>query len=284
MVYLSACTRVQSPFDVPPYLIWEEAGDIWAQFYRTDEGYLFRLIGLSDFMISFDGQHCKAYPVPGLDADTLDHIFRHQVRPLLWNRQGKLVFHASCVEIGGNAYAFMGDSGLGKSTLATAFAQRGYPFLTDDGLLVGTRGSDFYAFPNDAIIRLWQASSEALLPVDHPLAAPISYTDKLGALCSEQLPHCDKPLPLKAVFILENNGVEEMNMTTISGAKKHTSWANYSFNLDVWDKEAMSQNFDQIAHISNQVPSYSLDYPRAFAQLDRIIHDIVGFIQNEKSA
>jgi hypothetical protein len=109
-------------------------GALWAQFYRADTGYLLRFPGLADFAST--GLEVTAWPAPGISGQTVEHLYLNQVLPLALSMQGKLVFHASAVEIGDGAIAFMGESGKGKSTLAASFATSGYRFLTDDGLIV----------------------------------------------------------------------------------------------------------------------------------------------------
>ena len=42
--------------------------------------------------------------------------------------------HATAVVVDGEAVAFLGDCGYGKSTLGAAFLARGFPLLTDDVL------------------------------------------------------------------------------------------------------------------------------------------------------
>src|SRR4051794_3892761 len=44
--------------------------------------------------------------------------------------------HGSAISINGKAYAFVGDSGVGKSTLASTFINRGYKILSDDLIAV----------------------------------------------------------------------------------------------------------------------------------------------------
>jgi hypothetical protein len=129
--------RPQPPPEHPPLHEWAfPDGTLWTQFYRTQTGYLLRFPDLADFEVSADGRVVEGWPAPGVTEDTAQHLYLNQVLPLALSKQGKLVFHASAVEIHGVAVAFMGASGKGKSTLAAGFASAGYRFLTDDGLMV----------------------------------------------------------------------------------------------------------------------------------------------------
>jgi len=49
---------------------------------------------------------------------------------------GLYPLHASAIAFEGKAYGFSGDAGAGKSTLATALGQRGFPLFCDDTMIL----------------------------------------------------------------------------------------------------------------------------------------------------
>lgn len=51
---------------------------------------------------------------------------------LLLHQREQVVLRASAARVGGKAVLFCGASGAGKSPLAAALAQCGYPLITDD--------------------------------------------------------------------------------------------------------------------------------------------------------
>jgi hypothetical protein len=67
---------------------------------------------------------------------------------------GKLALHASAVGVNGRAVAFVGASGMGKSTLAALLCTAGGLLLTDDVLHVSDPGSSPVAWPGSAECRL----------------------------------------------------------------------------------------------------------------------------------
>lgn len=80
----------------------------------------------------------------------------------LFHQRGLLPLHANAIAIGDGAVAFMGRSGAGKSTMAGAFLDRGFPLLADDVCVV-TQGADGRAMAQPGLprLRLWRDAVEA---------------------------------------------------------------------------------------------------------------------------
>lgn len=66
---------------------------------------------------------------------TFEEITAHflgRVLAFALHLRGHACLHASAVALGGKAVLFVGQPGMGKSSMVAAFAGRGYPVLTDD--------------------------------------------------------------------------------------------------------------------------------------------------------
>ncbi len=64
-----------------------------------------------------------------------------QVIPLVLFMQGALILHASAVCASINGVCFAGPSGMGKSTIAASFVERGYSLIDDDRCLLRRDGN-----------------------------------------------------------------------------------------------------------------------------------------------
>ncbi|HKS96499.1 MAG TPA: hypothetical protein VJV74_10250, partial [Terriglobia bacterium] len=126
----------------------------------------------------------RCRPRKAIPLDTVRHLFLDQVFPLLLSKRGRLVLHASAVLIPGGAIAFLGETGQGKSTLASSFSQRGFPFLTDDCLLLEEKGGQLVGIPSYPGLRLWPKTVAALFAEEPPVSRVAHYTTKkrLGRL------------------------------------------------------------------------------------------------------
>src|SRR5262249_28898285 len=77
-------------------------------------------------------------------------------------QRGLRDLHASAVAFNGQAVAFMGDAGWGKSTLAAVFQRRGRPLVADDVLAVSFEQREPRVAPAVPEMRLTPEALDAL--------------------------------------------------------------------------------------------------------------------------
>jgi len=274
--------RLQDPMRRAPYHEWVfPDGESWTQFFRTPAGYLLRFPKLADFEISDDALAVTCLPAPDVTADTCEHLYLNQVLPLVWSKQGKLVFHASAVEAAGVAVAFPAESGRGKSTLAASFATGGYRFLTDDGLAVEADGNGYSAMPSHPSIRLWEDSQRALVAATAATALPVQYTDKARFLAGEGIAFCTQPRPLRRAYFLGDGRAAAATFEKMSAPEAMMEWVKNSFLLDPKEPALLASHFGKVAGLANRVHCYRLDYPRRFEALSGVRQAIVEHLQEE---
>jgi hypothetical protein len=262
--------RTQQRVDAQPFHRYVFGdGTVWTEFYRTPAGYLLRFPGLADFDVSPGGDAVTAWPSPGTDAATLEHLYLNQLVPLALSRQGRPAFHASVVTVPGGAVAFLGKSGMGKSTLAAAFALADAAFLTDDALLID-ESEGVRALPSHASLRLWADSVDALVPAQTPRAGTISYSSKARLLAGDALRYSDEPVELLAAFRLEQEDADGIDIRPLAGSARHLAWIENSFLLDIEDRSLLARHFEWTHRIAELVPTWRLDYPRDYGMLARV--------------
>lgn len=81
---------------------------------------------------------------------------------LLCHQRGLFPLHASAIDIGGQAVAFAGDSGAGKSTTAAALVQLGHLLLSDDISVIDLSGKSPMLVSTSPTQKLWRDSLLAL--------------------------------------------------------------------------------------------------------------------------
>jgi hypothetical protein len=259
-----------------PFYTWTSPdGSVWAEYRRTPRGYHIRFPDLADFLISADGTEVEGFPAPGIEGATVEHLYLNQVHPLALGRRGKLVIHASAVDVNGEALAFLAESGRGKSTLAAALAMKGYRFLSDDSLVIETEGGEHFALPSHPSIRLWQDSEAHLLDKDAVKAPPVSYTSKVRFLAGDALTYCGEPRRLSAAYVLGPGEALAPVIKPISGAERFIAWTQQAFVLDMEDRAQLSEHFEAATRVAAEIPCFELDYPRSFARLPETLEAII---------
>ena len=273
--------RSQAALDTEPFHRYTfEDGTVWTEFYRTGEGYLLRFPGLADFEVSADGTEVTAHPAPGADEATVEHLYINQLVPLALSRQGRPAYHASVVTVPGGAVAFLGKTGMGKSTLAASFALNEAAFLTDDALLIEETGSGCRAMPSHASLRLWKDSVDALVDERIAKASAISYSSKARLLAGDALAYNDEPQPLLAAYVLERQNAATVTIRALTGLDRYMAWLGNSFLLDIEDHDLLSQHFEWTHRISGAVPTFALDYPRDYGMLREVQNAVRHHVAN----
>ena len=270
------------PLDHLQFRQWVAHDDtIWTEFYRTETGYLLRFPDLADFQVAVDGTNVTCSPAPDVSEETTQHLYLNQVLPLAQSMMGKLVFHASAVEIGDSAVAFVADSGRGKSTLAASFATNGFRFLTDDGLVVEEEIDGYLAIPSHPSIRLWQDSQEELIPSETETAPSLEFTSKARFLAGKDIVFCDQPRSLQRVYFLGDGSAPKLIFQRMTAAEAFVEWVKHSFLLDVEDKTLLAGQFDQVTQLAREPNYYRIDYPRSFEELTQVRQAIVKHVQGD---
>lgn len=144
-----------------------------------------------------------------IDVALADHPYRalYQVPLLgavfatLLHQRGVLVLHASAVEIEGKGVAFIGQKGMGKSTLAAAFLRAGHRLVADDVLAIdfSTPGQPV-VIPGFPEIKLNQDVNETVTLFATDSARPHPDFPKVQKRLSNNF--CATPTPLAAIYVL----------------------------------------------------------------------------------
>jgi hypothetical protein len=124
-------------------------------FHVVDGGLLLSVPGIARFLVR-DGNEILVDIEPGArDGDAAIYLVGSAFGALLHQR-GLTVLHASAVDVGGAAVAFCGAAGAGKSTLAAALGQRGFPLLVDDVCAVARDAAGHpLVRPDGRQLKLW---------------------------------------------------------------------------------------------------------------------------------
>lgn len=162
----------------------------------------FGMPGVAAYLIAADGRRVIIDPTVDPSAPDVRLFLFGTVFAVLCYRRGLLPLHASCVRIGDSAVALAGLSGIGKSTLAAAFMQRGHTVLADDVTVLDTATPGIpRVLPSFPRLKLWRDAVDRMdLPVGG-LERTRPVMEKYNLPVVESF--CTEPLPLASVVHLD---------------------------------------------------------------------------------
>ena len=243
------------------------AGEVWAkadfgngfgiQLTRTDAGWSLFYPQTGEFRLSADLRFATAHALPG-KAAVLPLLLLGSV-PAWWlNLRGEAVLHASAVALGGEALAFIGASGMGKSTLATLLCSSGAGLVTDDVLRLKPEGGEFLCHLGTGELRL-RPNAVSLTDM-FPLASASRSADGRTTLL---LTGNETALPrLRAILIPQPSRVQ----TTVSVERLSAVEASFHLNgyarVYGWQMDSpLRRQFELFAALAAQVPLFRAHIP-----------------------
>ena len=164
------------------------------------------------FALSRDGKNIWGIWPPQMSFEDLMVYLLGPVFAFVLRLRGFTVLHASAVVIRGNAVAFVGTGGTGKSTIAGALARGGYPILSDDTAVLEEISGEFCLRPAYPHLRLWPDSVSILFGAKDrlPKLVPSSewWDKRFLDLDQPGFRFQTKPAPIRCIFLLEGYSPE----------------------------------------------------------------------------
>lgn len=279
LVHAAPCPP--GPIAEAPKSVWRtEDGEITTTFHPAPSGFLVRVVDCADYAIDFATRTVVCTPWPDASQDIVEGAFQNQIGPLLRTWDGDLVLHASSVVIDGHAIGFFGLSRRGKSTLATALSQAGHRCVTDDGLILLRTPQGFLAEPKIAPLRLLPDSEAALLGQS---ATAFERDTKARIDLPDNIVFQQGTVPLGALYHLGAPDAARLQIALLDQVAGMDAVLKQTFMLDTGDRERMRAHFECVAFLAETVPIFSLDYPRDYEQLPRVVDGIVAHVRQTVS-
>ncbi len=191
-------------------------------------------------------------------GDHWERLLLGQVLPLAATLAGVELLHASGVALDGLAVGIAGPSGVGKSTLACAMADRGGTFLADDALGLTREGGAVMAHPGPALARLAPGRSAI-----HTAGI------KAGRVLGER----SQPSELGVLILIRRT--DAVRRPAFQQGAEFAQLAGATFNLLVQTEERLRRQLDLCAELDASGRVWRLELPNTLspAQAGEVIAD-----------
>lgn len=193
-------------------------------------------------------------------------------------RRGLPTLHASAVDAGGQAVAFLSSQGGGKTGLAAALMRAGHPLLTDDILPIEERDGIFLGRPGYPQMRMWPDEAGYFLGAFEDL-------DRVHpALSKRRVPvgsgrfgtFHGSPLPLARLYLPERREGGSIEIREVSPRDAFIELVRHSFSPNLVEAAGLQAGRTEIfARLVTKVPVRRLLYPSGFEHLEQVAETIL---------
>lgn len=222
------------------------------------------------------GEELRFDVTGGADDELVRRMILGPGLRLVLAQQGHLVVHASAAVVRGDAVAFAGSSGAGKSTTVAALARAGHRVLADDVTPVYWRGRHAIVPPGVRKAKLDAEAADAVVSTDgepRPNGFEREWYDVTDGATVE-------PARLRRVYLLDWS--DESRVTPLEPREAMSELLAVSGALyDASDTDAAVSQFRQCARLARTVPVVRLDRPRSLCRLPEVVRTVEADLDGE---
>ncbi|HMB92689.1 MAG TPA: hypothetical protein VKP65_17695, partial [Rhodothermales bacterium] len=205
----------------------------------------------------------------GVEENVVRSYLKGVLMAILLRQRGFLVLHACCIAQEGQAIAFVGESGWGKSTIAEYFCQKGYDLINDDILALRiVEGEPVLATPGYPEIRL-RADSGGRLREDFEMLPRINTRVNKRIRSVLKLP--EGTVPVVRLFLLEKDYGAATELETMNTREAIVRLAAHTRVKHLFEyPEHQTLNLQQCATLTRQIQVMRLRRVKSIAMLSSI--------------
>ncbi|GAB3811857.1 hypothetical protein GCM10028820_03800 [Tessaracoccus terricola] len=227
---------------------------------ETEADYLLRFYSTCDVHVSKDLRRAEVRLYPDADPDIAAVLAGGTVLAFILSMRGDAVLHASAVQVGDSAVAFVGGSGMGKSTSATLMCADGARLITDDLLVLDLDATPPTCALGATELRLRKSAGELS---DRFASTPGRRVtgDARDALAAA--PSLTESLPLRAIII----PAPDRSGRTVAQIEQRDPMTSFLLlsrfpRLLGWeDERVLERHFQQLGDLIEKVPVFIARLP-----------------------
>lgn len=237
-----------------------------APFWATPDAVFLQYPTAAAYLVC-SGREIAIDPQPEVDPRIVRLFLLGPALAVLLHQRGLLVLHASAVRMNGGAVAFVGDKGMGKSTMAAAMNARGHALVADDIVAIDMAGDVPLAYPGFPQLKLFPESAAQLTADARGLPRLHPEFDKRAARAESNF--TQDPLPLAGVFELIDADHEAVEAPPPQQAFMQLVRHSYLLSL-LPQTNGQQSHFRQAVRVAARVPVRRLLRRRSMADLPEV--------------
>lgn len=231
---------------------------------RDADRTVLRYPGLCEFVGDPDLADITVHLHPGVDPGLIPVLAAGALLAVHLKLRHELVMHASAVRLDGRALAFVGASGMGKSTLAAVLCRNGCGLVTDDVLRVD--------LTDTMVVRVYPGSTESRLRMSARQLADAAPSDAVRFTADGRLalrpsavgPHAcaGEPLPLAACVVpLPTRQAVDVSVQRLPNGRALLRMIQFPRVVGWSEPASTAREFQALADLVEQVPIFEASVP-----------------------
>jgi hypothetical protein len=218
-----------------------------------------------------DGNCITIEPASGVTNDEVRLFLMGAVWSALLLQRGLLPLHGSAIRVKDGAVVLAGPTGNGKSTLAAALLERGFPVIADELCALAVKeNSPPLLLPGFPQILLW-ADSLRKLEMDIQRLAPVR-PDLEKYILPLENNTVQEPLPLERLYILNTGNTPSITISSLRGVKKNHALIDCTYRVHQVAGHGLSMaHFQQCADAARYIEIKRLERPVVPFDLESLI-------------
>lgn len=240
---------------------------------NIENKFLYAIKPVADCLV-FSGNTIIIDPYTNFNFTNLQLLLYGHVLGCLLQQRGLFVLHGCGVLHNDGIYIFIGNCGVGKSTLAAVFAKAGYKIICDDiCALKITADSAPIAFPGLPYIKLHENAAKNLKLEMPDIDRVSSHIKKYYLPLSEHF--CSKTLPVKYIGVLDYWAEETFSETPLLALEKLAYLKANSYRYEFLKPlNLLVEHLEQCKQIISHVPISIIKRP----QEKFLLQELIDFI------
>lgn len=260
---------------------------LWAEYVPERTNFV-----LTENLLLFESENAKfciqqgkriiISPLKGMDKEELRILILGICMGVLLVQRKLMPLHGSAIGINGKAYGFIGESGVGKSTIASAFLSRGFQLMSDDlTVLSFSPENTLTVTPGYPQQKLWQETLKQFGMVPDRYRSVYQRENKYVIPVSAQ--YSPKPLPLAGIFELVKMEIDEIEIYPIQRLERLQTLFSHTYsNIFSMQSGLMAWHFNTTVNIARQVDFYQLRRPISRFTADDLVLKVLTLIHQEE--
>lgn len=254
-----------------------------AHFVFSDRDVSLSVGGVARYRIA-NGSEIEVTPEPGASMRDVRLFLLGTAFGILCHQRGLIPLHANAIVVQGEAVAFAGPTGAGKSTLAAYFLSRGHQLLCDDICAVSLDDNGRpLAWPGPPRVKLWRDAVAIFGHDSERLERVVDQRDKFHLPFARDIGHA--PFPLRRLYVLGTHETEsEVSFSRLRGASAIEAIAAQTYRGRLLaDMGLRARHLRMSAALASRAEIYAASRNWGFGAFDRDADRLLRHAQARRS-